>query len=188
VPLILASASPRRAELLARAGFTFQVVPVELDERPWPNEKPPAHVARLADAKARAVASLHPGSFVLGADTVVVVDGRMLGKPVSDADAAEMLRLLSGRWHEVLTGIALYSDSRQASEITTTKVHFMPMAEAEIQWYVASGEPRDKAGAYAIQGLASRFVDRIEGSYSNVVGLPIASVHRLLAGLGGVSN
>lgn len=188
MPLILASASPRRAELLSRAGFVFQVAPVELDERPGPAETPPEHVARLADAKARIVADRHPGSIVIGADTIVVIDDCILGKPASDREAAEMLARLSGRWHEVLTGVALYSDRRRSSEMAVTRVRFAPMTDAEIAWYVASGEPRDKAGAYAIQGLASRFVDRIEGSYSNVVGLPIASVYRLLAELGGVSN
>jgi septum formation protein len=178
--LILASASPRRAELLGRAGFTFEVSPVDLDESPWPSEAPAAHVTRLAEAKAGAGAARHPGRLVLGADTIVVVGGRILGKPASDGEAAEMLGCLSGRWHEVMTAVALRRDERGVSETAVTRVHFLPLSPAEVAWYVASAEPRDKAGAYAVQGLASRFIDRIEGSCSNVVGLPMDVVYRLL--------
>jgi septum formation protein len=184
VRLLLASASPRRAELLASAGFEFDLAPVDIDETPLESESPRDYVARLADAKARSVACRNPGTVVLGADTTVVCGGRILGKPAGDADAAAMLRMLSGNWHEVVTGVALYHNERHVSDIASSAVRFLRLSEAEIAWYVASGEPRDKAGAYAVQGLASRFVDRIEGSYSNVVGLPISSVYRLLNELG----
>jgi septum formation protein len=187
VRLILASASPRRAELLASAGFDFDISPVVLDENPRADEPPGPHVARLAASKARAVSRQHPGALVLGADTVVVVDGRILGKPAGDRQAAEMLRMLSGRQHEVLTGVALCNGARCLEEVVTTSVRFRALSDAEIEWYIASGEPRDKAGAYAVQGLASRFVDRLEGSYSNVVGLPVATVYGLLVRFGGLS-
>lgn len=182
--LILASGSPRRAELLRAAGIAFEIVPAEIDERPLPDEAPAAYVERLARDKAQAVSSRHPHAAVLAADTTVVVDGLILGKPIDDADARAMLARLSGRTHEVLTGVALLADGRVRSAVETTRVHFVQMSEAEIDSYVASREPREKAGAYAIQGLASRFVDRIEGSYSNVVGLPVALVWRLLRELG----
>ena len=183
VRLILASASPRRAELLAAAGFAFEVRPRTVDERLKPGEDPHAHVVRLAREKAEAVDGADPDLVVLAADTVVVIDGLVLGKPADDGEAAVMLRRLSGRTHEVLTGVALRSAGRVLTDVARTAVHFLPLSAAEIAWYVASGEPRDKAGAYAIQGLASRFVDRIEGSYTNVVGLPIATVAELLKAL-----
>jgi septum formation protein len=141
--LILASASPRRAELLARAGFAFEVSPFELDERPWSPETPAAHVTRLAEAKASAGAARHPGRLVLGADTIVVVEGRILGKPSSDAEAAEMLGLLSDGWHEVMTAVALRRDGCHVAETAVTRVHFVSLSSAEIAWYVASTEPRD---------------------------------------------
>lgn len=177
--LILASRSPRRQELLQRAGIPFQVRPADVDERWLPGETPEEHVERLARTKARAVAA-EPEQVVLGADTVVVVDGEILGKPTDADDAARMLRRLAGRAHRVLTGVCL---KRGAQEVTTwesTWVHFVPLSEEEIRDYVASGEPMDKAGAYAIQGLASKFVERIEGCYFNVVGLPVARVYRAL--------
>ncbi|MBI4886820.1 MAG: septum formation inhibitor Maf [Acidobacteria bacterium] len=179
--LILASASPRRAELLRAAGIAFDVMPAGVDEALLPGETPEEHVRRLAGAKARAVAARAGGRPVLAADTVVVVGDQILGKPEGDDDARRMLRLLSGRAHDVLTGVTLVWGVPEAclSEVATTTVEFGPLSEAEIGWYVASGEPADKAGAYAIQGLASRFVTRIEGSYSNVVGLPVALVHKL---------
>jgi septum formation protein len=186
VRLVLASASPRRAELLANAGFEFDIMPVELDETIRHSESPRDYVARLAKEKADAISRRIPDRFVLGADTTVVCGGRILGKPTSDEDAAEMLRSLSGTWHEVLTGVAVRCNERHATDVASTAVHFARLTEAEIAWYVASGEPRDKAGSYAVQGLASRFVDRVEGSYSNVVGLPIGSVYRLLEALGGL--
>ncbi len=187
VRLILASASPRRADLLAAAGFSFDVVPVEIDETAKPGEPPPDYVARLAREKARQVARRNSGRPVLGADTSVVVDGQILGKPADESDAAQMLRLLSGRSHDVLTGVALCQDGRDLCEVACTRVRFLHLSDAEIAWYVASGEPFDKAGGYAVQGLASRFVESIDGSYSNVVGLPVATVYRLLKQLGAAS-
>jgi nucleoside triphosphate pyrophosphatase len=209
VRLILASASPRRAELLRAAGIQFDVLPPDVDESVLPGETAERHVRRLAEAKARAVVPRAGGRRVLSADTVVVVGGEILGKPVDDGDARRMLRMLSGRSHEVLTGVCLlrYEGDRgkgevgrgqdrgdrgqargqaighgellAASEVAVTTVEVARLTEAEIDWYVASGEPRDKAGAYAIQGLAARFVTRIDGSYSNVVGLPVAVVYRM---------
>jgi septum formation protein len=184
VRLILASASPRRADLLAAAGFTFEVMPIEIDERVELEEAPEAYVSRLALAKARAVGRRNPGSIVLGADTAVVADTRILGKPADPREAADMLALLSGRSHDVLTGVAVCRDGVEACEVACTRVRFLHMSAAEIAWYVASPEPYDKAGGYAVQGLASRFVHSIEGSYSNVVGLPVSVVHRLLKDFG----
>jgi septum formation protein len=179
--LILASASPRRADLLTSAGFDFTVRPVDIDERVLDGEDPERYVLRLAREKASAAAGLAgPGDIVLAADTSVVVKGEILGKPRDDDDARRMLELLSGRAHEVLTGVALRRGRREVSAAASTRVHFFPMSPEEMTWYVASGEPRDKAGAYAVQGLASRFVERIDGSYANVVGLPVALVYKLL--------
>jgi septum formation protein len=178
--LVLASASPRRRELLAAAGITFEVLPVEVDETPASGETPAAHVQRLAREKAAAGLALRPEAVVLGADTIVVAATQILGKPRDAEDAARMLRLLSGRAHEVLTGVALASARGTAVEMARTQVWFGALSEDEIADYIASGEPRDKAGAYAVQGLASRFVVRIDGSYSNIVGLPVALVYRLL--------
>jgi septum formation protein len=180
--VILASASPRRAALLTAAGIPFEALPVDIDETPRPGETPEAHVRRLAAEKARTAAPRRPGATVLGADTVVVVEGRILGKPRDLADAAAMLRLLSGRAHEVLTGVAVLepAGSEMVVETARTGVWFCPLSDEDIAQYVATGEPMDKAGAYAIQGIASRFVERIDGSYSNVVGLPVALVDRLL--------
>ena len=176
--LVLASASPRRAELLRAAGIEFDVVAANVDESIRPGETPADHVRRLAEDKALRVQPQVNGRFVLGADTVVVVGDQILGKPADAADAARMLRLLSGRRHQVLTGVALIGKTRHVGVAATT-VEFAPLNDAEIAAYVTSGEPMDKAGAYAIQGLASRFVTAIEGSYSNVVGLPVALVYDL---------
>lgn len=181
-PLVLASASPRRAALLAEAGLAFEVLPVDLDESVRPGETPETHVRRLAEAKARAGLARRPSARVLGADTVVVLDGGMLGKPRDDTEARTMLRALAGRAHEVLTGVALVSAAGAACEVARTRVWFRPLSQAEIDAYVRSGEPADKAGAYGIQGGAARFVERLEGSYTNVVGLPMEIVRRLLAG------
>jgi septum formation protein len=186
VQLILASQSPRRAELLAAAGFDFDVAPVTIDEGPLSSESPSAHARRLALAKAREAARRNSGIPVLGADTIVVVEARILGKPRDDREAAWMLQMLSGRDHDVLTGVAVCFGDRERAEVVSTRVRFLHMTADEIAWYVASGEPRDKAGAYGIQGLASRFVDRIEGSYSNVVGLPVATVYTMLRQVGGI--
>ncbi len=181
LPLVLASASPRRAELLAAAGIAFEVDTANVDETPRAGEAPRDYVRRLAEAKARAVTVRHPAGLVLGADTTVVVDGTILGKPVDATDAGDMLRRLSGRSHQVLTGVALVRDGRTVEvDVAVTDVWFAPMTGADIDAYVATGEPMDKAGAYAIQGRASCFVTRIDGSYSNVVGLPVALVHQWL--------
>jgi septum formation protein len=180
--LMLASRSPRRGELLTAAGIPFEAAPVEVDESIIKLEPPGDHVRRLALEKAQAVFASHPTALVLGADTIVLIGGEMMGKPRDDADATRMLRLLSGREHEVLTGLALVSPRGIVVEVARTRVWFNPLTEDEIAEYVASGEPAGKAGAYAIQGLGSRFIDRIQGSYSNVVGLPVALVYRLLKG------
>ena len=182
--LILASASPRRAELLRAAGIQFEVAAADVDERFHAGERPEAAVARLAEAKAAAVASLHPGAVVLGADTTVVIGGEALAKPDAAADAAEMLRKLSGRTHEVLTGICLCDRGRRLVHVEPTRVRMAALEAAEIAWYVGTKEPYDKAGGYAVQGLASRFIEGIDGSYSNVVGLPISRVYELLKRLG----
>jgi septum formation protein len=179
VRLLLASTSPRRAELLRAAGFEFDVAPSDVDETPLPGERPREYVLRLALQKARA-ARPAPGQVVLAADTTVVIDEDILGKPASAGEATAMLNRLAGRVHEVWTGVALRLDGREVSEAAVTRVEVAPMTAAEIAWYVASGEPEGKAGAYAIQGFASRFVTHLEGSYSNVVGLPVALVYRLM--------
>lgn len=177
--LVLASQSPRRAEILRQAGIPFTVRAAPVDETPLDGEKPEAYVQRLAGMKALAVPS-GPNEVILGADTTVVIDGQMLGKPVDAADAARMLTLLSGRRHEVLTGVCIKHGVEVVEDWAVTAVWFLPMTEQEIAAYVASGEPMDKAGAYAIQGLASKFIEKIEGCYFNVVGLPIALVYRRL--------
>jgi len=178
--LILASASPRRTGLLREAGYAFDVEPAHVDESGLAGEAPRAYVLRVAALKARAVAASHPDDLVLAADTTVVIDGLMLAKPSDDDDARRMLGLLSGRTHDVLTGVVLVCAGRESSAVADTRVRFRPLTRAEIDWYVASGEPQDKAGAYGVQGLASRFVEAVDGSYSNVVGLPVGAVRALL--------
>jgi septum formation protein len=178
--LILASRSPRRAELLTAAGFSFEVLAADVDETPLPHETPAAYVERLAIQKAKAVLAMRPEAYVLGADTTVTIDHDILGKPVDEADAARMLRKLSGKVHLVHTGVALASSRGIQSAVDTTRVWFEPMTDEDISWYVATGEPVDRAGAYAIQGFAARFIPRIDGSYSNVVGLPVAMVSSIL--------
>jgi septum formation protein len=182
--LILASASPRRAELLAAAGFDFDVVPVDVDETPRPDEVPRDYALRVARAKAEAIGDPQAGRVVLAADTIVVAGDRLMGKPRNPQDADSMLRSLSGRVHEVLTAVVIQRNGDQRTALETTRVHFQALSEAEIDWYVKSGEPNGKAGGYGIQGRAARFIDRIEGSWSNVVGLPISTVYRLLNELG----
>ena len=184
--LVLASASPRRRELLAQAGFTFEVHPAHIPEDPLPNEDPIAYVVRLAREKAQAVfaqLSTNPETAdlaVLGADTTVTLDNHILGKPEDAADAARMLRLLSGRTHRVITGVALVTATSAEVAAEVTAVRFLTLSDEEIEAYIATGEPMDKAGAYAIQGRAARWIPRIEGCYFNVVGLPIALVSTLL--------
>ena len=183
--LILASSSPRRSELLQAAGINFLVRPANVDETVQPGERSGEYVERLAREKAEAVASVCADTdVILGADTIVVIENQLIGKPADEDDAARMLRMLSGKWHEVLTGVALIAGSETRTGVATTRVKFVSLSDDEIDWFVASGEPRDKAGAYAIQGLASRFVERIEGSYTNVVGLPVETVWRLLKEMG----
>jgi septum formation protein len=175
--LVLASQSPRRSEILRQAGIPFVVRTAPVDESGLPAENPSAYVQRLAEAKARAITAA-PEETVLGADTTVVIDGEILGKPTDTADAARMLSLLSGKRHDVLTGICLLRDGRAECAYATTAVYFAQLSDREIAAYVAGGEPMDKAGAYAIQGLASKFIERIEGDYFNVMGLPVAMVYR----------
>jgi len=182
--LVLASGSPRRADLLRAAGIAFDVFRVDIDEHFRIGEKPEHAVARLAEAKAGMAAASHRDAVVLGADTTVVVQGEALAKPADAADAARMLRLLSGRTHEVLTGICVCHLGRRLVHVEPTRVRMAQLGESEIAWYVSTGEPFDKAGGYAVQGLASRFIEGIDGSYSNVVGLPISSVCELLKELG----
>jgi septum formation protein len=183
--LVLASASPRRHELLTQAGFEFQVHPAHIPEDPRPNEDPIAYVTRLAREKAEAVyaqlSETHPDLTVLGADTTVTLDNHILGKPENSEDATRMLRLLSGRTHRVITGVAIVNATQTQAAAEVTAVQFLTLSEEEIQSYIATGEPNDKAGAYAIQGLAARWIPRIEGCYFNVVGLPISLVSTLLA-------
>ena len=189
--LVLASASPRRQELLRNAGIAFTVHPTNIPELPQPGESGRDCAERLARQKAMAASHHHPDDLVLGADTVVVVDREILGKPRDEADATRMLRLLSGRIHQVITGVCLvgpplktgnqqlrtgFEDTRSE----TTQVAMNPLTEEDVRSYVASGEPMDKAGAYAIQGAASRWIPRIEGDYFNVVGLPVSLVYRIL--------
>ncbi len=178
--LVLASASPRRQELLRNAGITFDVQPAHIAEDPLPGEGARECAERLAREKALAVARQRPQDCVLGADTVVVVDGQLLGKPCDAADAARMLRLLSGREHQVITGVCLVVSGQPSMASETTLVTVSEITDKDIADYVASGEPMDKAGAYAVQGIASRWIPRIEGDYSNVVGLPVALVFRML--------
>jgi septum formation protein len=180
-PLILASASPRRQELLREAGIAFEVYPAHIPEERSAGEPPLAYVLRLAEEKARAVARRFPGRHVLGADTTVVADEHVLEKPADYLDAARMLRLLSGRAHKVITAVSLVApDGRSNTRACTTQVFFRKLSEEEIQRYVASNEPMDKAGAYAIQGGAAGFADHIDGEYSNVVGLPLSLVKEML--------
>jgi septum formation protein len=178
--LVLASQSPRRRELLAQLGLALEVRPSDADETVHPGEPPRAYVLRVAREKARAV----PGELVLAADTAVVLGDEVLGKPADDADAARMLRALSGTEHEVLTAVVVMrrdgSPPLELDALVATRVRFARLSEAEIGWYVATGEPRDKAGAYAIQGAGGAFVLSVDGSVSNVVGLPLAETAALL--------
>jgi septum formation protein len=182
MPLILASASARRAELLTAAGFSFEVRPADVDETPMSGETPAAYALRVARDKAETVRARSPRAddVILAADTVVIAQRQMLGKPADRADGRRMLRLLSGVTHDVVTGVVVLAGGREFSDTVSARVSFAPMTDREIDWYVETDEPMGKAGAYAIQGRGARFIDRIEGSWSNVVGLPIATVYRLL--------
>ena len=187
--LVLASASPRRRELLAQAGFVFSVRPAQIPEDPRANEDPIAYVTRLAREKAEAVfreissQESAPPQVVLGADTTVTLDNHILGKPADASDAARMLRLLSGRTHLVITGVAVVTPQTAEVAAEVTAVRFLTLSDREIEDYVATGEPMDKAGAYGIQGRAARWIPRIEGCYFNVVGLPLALVAAMLESL-----
>jgi septum formation protein len=188
--LVLASASPRRAELLRSAGFTFEVVPADVDERVHDGETARSYVRRLAVEKSAAAWAAVASGFgrsddviVLAADTAVVIDGEILGKPRDERDAAMMLRKLSGRRHEVMTGVSLRSSAGERGLVETTGVYMEELTDEDVAWYVESGEGRDKAGGYGIQGLASRFIPRIDGSRDNVVGLPVAGVLILIGEL-----
>lgn len=180
-PLVLASASPRRAEILRAVGWPFEVVAANVDETVRDGEEPSEYVERLACEKAEAVAEGRRAGLVLGADTTVVAGGRVLGKPADEADARRMLRLLSGRWHDVLTGVALVRAETREVLVSheLTRVRFAEMTDEEINWYTATGEQADKAGAYAVQGCASLFIEEIEGDYWNIVGLPVRLVYKL---------
>jgi septum formation protein len=187
MPLILASASPRRRELLASTAMAFQVIPAAVDERPEPNESAEVYVRRLALAKAQAVARRHAGVVVVGADTIVTIDGLLLGKPSTIEAARSMLQRLSGRMHEVVTGVAVFSVATAAGstppyagDVITSRVFMHRLTARTIEWYLATGEPMDKAGAYAIQGLGAALIERVEGSYTNVVGLPLTQTLALL--------
>lgn len=173
--LVLASASPRRLEMLGRLGLHFDMAPAQIDEAILPGEDASAAAERLAQLKAAAVSPVMPGAAILAADTLVTADGRILGKPKDDAQAKEMLQFLSGRGHRVVTGFCLRADGQVDSGLAETKVRFRKLSTAEIEAYVASGEPRDKAGAYAVQGSGAAMVEAVSGSYTNVVGLPLAA-------------
>ena len=178
--IILASSSPRRAEILNIAGWPFEVQVAGIDETQRDGEKPKDYVRRLALEKAQAVASKMSSGLVLGADTTVVVEGELLGQPRDDDDARRMLSLLSSKWHEVLTGVALVRVGEEAKvSYATSRVLFAELSESEIDWYVRTGEPRGKAGAYAIQGHAALFIREIQGEYFNIVGLPIRLVYEM---------
>lgn len=185
--LVLASSSPRRRAILETLGLRFRVVPSGAEEIGREGERPDATALRLARDKAREVASREVG-FVLGADTVVVVDGELLGKPADPTDAARMLRRLRGRWHEVITGVAVVSGDVEDAISVATRVCFRELSDAQIARYVATGEGVDKAGAYAVQGIGAGIVTRVEGSYSNVVGLPAAETIDLLERAGALGE
>ena len=180
--IVLASSSPRRAEILTAAGWPFESRVAGVDESIGVDEDPVSYVRRLAFAKAQTVASTLERGVVLGADTTVVVDGETLVQPEDDEDARRMLRLLSGKWHEVLTGVVLIKVNADFSlaDMERTQVRFAEMSTAEIDWYVSTGEPKGKAGAYGVQGRAALFIEEIQGDYFNVVGLPIRLVYELM--------
>jgi len=191
--LVLASQSPRRAEILTAVGWEFEKQTADIDETEFPGEKPEDYVQRLAKEKAKTVAKNYEKALVLGADTIVVIDGKIIGKPKDFADARQMLQMLSGNWHEVLTGVAIVSQMRIAERgvkkiriphlvvgLQKTRVKFAEISDAEIEFLVEKGAPLDKAGAYAVQAQAALFIEKIEGDYWNVVGLPINLVYELL--------
>ncbi|HEV8434691.1 MAG TPA: Maf family protein [Thermoanaerobaculia bacterium] len=179
---ILASASPRRRELLSSIGLTFDVIPSHVPEVRGEHESPEEYVARLSREKAQAIANLHPDEWVIAADTTVLLGEQLLEKPEDDADARRMLATIAGRTHIVYTGVTLQNVSRGWSEtrIAESEVRMLPLSSEDIAWYVKTGEPMDKAGAYAVQGIGAMFIDSIHGSYTNVVGLPLATLFQML--------
>lgn len=178
--IILASGSPRRSEIMESVGWEFIKDVPDIDETELPGEQPDVYVERLARTKAETIAVRYPGEIVLGADTTVVIDDQIIGKPLDVADAKRMLTMLSGRWHEVLTGVAVVRNGNSRSGLQRTRVKFAEMSGAEIAFLVERGDPLDKAGAYAVQAQAALFIEGIEGDYWNVVGLPISLVYRLI--------
>ena len=178
--LILASGSPRRAEILTSVGWEFTIVAPDVDESEVEGETPDDYVVRLAKVKAEKVAADNRNQIVLGADTTVVIDGQIIGKPLDLSDARRMLKLLSGNWHEVLTGVAVVQDGEMHSGIQRTRVKFAPMSDEEIAFLAECGDPLDKAGAYAVQAQAALFIEGIEGDYWNVVGLPVSLVYEMI--------
>jgi len=179
--IVLASASPRRAEILRTVGWPFDTLPVNIDESRRNNENAANYVQRLAREKAEAAEQKLPGQLIVAADTTVVIDDHILEKPFDQSDARRMLRLLNNRWHQVLTGIAIIDPLSQTTiAYEQTEVKFAAMSDEQIDWYVASGEPMDKAGAYAIQGVGARFIEGIQGDYFNVVGLPVRLLYELV--------
>jgi len=180
--VVLASSSPRRKELLDAAGWPYEAIVAGIDESVKPNERPWVYVQRLARSKAEAVAAGLQSGLVLGADTTVVIDNKILGQPEDDEDARRMLQLLNGKWHEVLTGVAVVRvGGESVVDYETTRVRFAEMTDREIDWYVATGEARGKAGAYGIQGAAGLFIEEIQGDYFNIVGLPLRLAYELAA-------
>jgi septum formation protein len=191
VKLILASASPRRAEILRNAGFAFDIQPAHTDESLQKNERAEDYVRRLAESKAQAVAKvLTEAAFIIGADTTVLVDRQILGKPIDAADARRMLKLLSGKTHEVLTGLTVVRapNADSAKDVESTRVTFLPLSNDDIEKYIATREPFDKAGAYGIQGIGGRFISGIEGDYFNVMGLPVSKLWQILTKMGWSEN
>jgi septum formation protein len=184
--IILASSSPRRADLLTTLGVSFELVPSNINERPHQDEAPADYIIRLARAKVIDAARKRDSGLVIGADTIVVLDGRILGKPRDEDDAISMLKQLSGRWHAVMTGLALYDAAtrREVADYDKTLVRFAQLTDKEIEWYVKTGEPMDKAGSYAIQERGAIFVEEIAGNYHNVVGLPVTLLYRLSKRMG----
>ncbi len=178
--LILASGSPRRAEILTSVGWEFEKIVANVDETEFAGENPADYVQRLAKTKAEAVAVNYVNAIVLGADTTVVIDNQIIGKPIDFADAGKMIRMLSGNWHEVLTGVAVVKNGETTVGLQRTKVKFAELSDAEIEFLVKFGEPLDKAGGYAVQAQAALFIEEIEGDYWNVVGLPISLVYELV--------
>lgn len=178
-PLVLGSASPRRRELLKSVGIAFEVEKADLDESVREGEPADRYVLRVAREKAQAIAARRPGALVLAADTTVVLEGRILGKPTDAQEAEWMLEALSGRDHQVMTAVCL-GGADQAQTVVNTRVHFRVLTHAQIRWYVRTGEPMDKAGAYGLQGIAAAFIERVEGSVTNVIGLPLAETLELL--------